>query len=150
MISSFPHDLPQIPKDRQIVLIGGVYDVIHYGHIEFLRAAKKLGNHMVLALESDAFVEKNKQRRPIHSQRQRAEILSHINLIDAIVLLPLMEGYADYVKLVEAIKPHVIAVTEGESHLMEKERQAAQVGAQVISVIDRYSEFSTTNLLNIK
>jgi len=53
---------------KKIVLVGGCFDLLHYGHVRFLEEAKKLGNHLVVALESDENVRRVKgEARPIKS-----------------------------------------------------------------------------------
>jgi len=143
----FPGQMPPIPYNKKVVLVGGVFDVLHYGHIGFLNAAKQQGDFLVVALESDAFVTNHKHRIPVHTQQQRAEILSHFKAVDEIILLPPMQGYKNYLRLVEMVHPQVIAITQGDPHLMDKEKQAASVGAVVTPVVVRDPEFSTSDIL---
>jgi cytidyltransferase-like protein len=148
MIYSFPDNLPHFPKGKKVVLVGGVFDLIHIGHLDFLKAAKGQGDVLVVALESKDIVLQSKNRNPVHSQLQRAEILSYLNCVDGVILLPPMKGYEDYLKLVTELKPHVIAVTKGEPYIQEKEQQAALVGARVMIVNNRIRGFSTTDILD--
>jgi len=134
-------------RKGRVVLVGGVFDILHIGHIDFFKAAKKQGDYLIVALESDDLIKHSKKRVPVHSQQQRVELLSHIDLIDEVVQLPSMNGYEDYMKLVKEIRPHVIAVTLGEPYLAEKQKQAELVGAKVVPVIDRIPGFSTTEIL---
>jgi FAD synthetase len=147
LISIFPQDLPAFPVGKDIVLVGGVFDLIHIGHLEFLKAAKEQGDYLVVALESEAIVLNNKKRNPVHTQEERAQILSHFDFVDHVIILPHMNGYEDYAKLVEAVRPKVIAVTEGEPFLEEKKRQASLVGGKVVSVIGRLAGYSTSDIL---
>ncbi len=147
MISAFPHDLPTFPVDKDIVLVGGVYDLVHIGHLEFLKAARKEGDCLVVALESIDIVLNSKNRKPVHTQQQRATILSHFDFVDHVIILPQMNGYNDYAKLVESVRPKVIAVTEGEPYLEEKKKQASLVGGKVVPVISRLAGFSTSEIL---
>lgn len=95
------------------VLVGGCFDILHWGHIRFLKDAAKLGNCLIVALESDANVHKLKgPSRPIHIQKQRKEILESLRFVDKVITLPPTPNYK---KLVQDIKPDIIAVTEGDS-----------------------------------
>lgn len=147
IMGTYPNDMTARPFDKKIVLVGGVFDVIHYGHLEFLEKARGTGKYLVVALESDAYIKEHKHRSPLHTQEQRAHNLMHLDLVDEVVLLPPMEGNKDYLSLVEMIQPQVIAVTEGDPHLVEKEKQAAAVGAEVVTVVSRNPHFATRDIL---
>jgi cytidyltransferase-like protein len=146
VIGRYSDQMPAIPPGKTVVLVGGVFDIVHYGHLGFFKAAKSHGDYLVIAIEPDAFIEKCKHRVPVHTQAQRAELLSHMDMVDAVIMLPMMGGYKDYLDLVERIHPSVIAVTEGDPYRAEKEKQATTVGAQVVGVVNRSSELSTTQI----
>ncbi len=117
------------------VLVGGVFDIIHFGHIHFLKNAKRLGDHLVVALESDANVKRLKGNgRPIHSQDQRKEMLKSLSFVDEVIILPDVMADKDYEKLVMETKPHIVAVTEGDPVLIKKKAHAKKAGAKVIEV----------------
>lgn len=116
------------------VLAGGCFDILHIGHIKFLKAAKAQGDILIIALESDEFIKKNKKRKPYHSQQDRAEILSSLEFTDIIILLPFFKSHQDYHQLVKIIQPTVIAVTKGDPKIVCKEKQATTIGAKVITV----------------
>lgn len=147
LIGIYPEQMPDILSRKRVVLVGGVFDIVHYGHLSFFKAAKQQGDHLIVALEPDSFIKQHKHRKPVHTQMQRAELLSQVDVIDEVILLPPMQGYKDYLTLVETIRPHVIAVTEEDPHKALKERQASHVGAEVIAVVGRNSTFSTSQIL---
>ncbi|MDE0832385.1 MAG: adenylyltransferase/cytidyltransferase family protein, partial [Nitrosopumilus sp.] len=60
----------------RIVLAGGVFDIIHPGHIHTLNAAKLLGDVLVVVVATDNTAVKMKKRTPIHSQEQRQELVN--------------------------------------------------------------------------
>lgn len=130
------------------ILVGGCFDLLHLGHIRFLNAAKKQGDSLIVALESDDFIRIKKKREPIHPQIERAEIVSTLACVDAVILLPLLQSDKDYFLLVKAICPAVIAVTYNDPYLAQKEQQALAVGGRITVVIDRISTYSTTNAIN--
>src|SRR3989337_4236939 len=91
------------------VLVGGCFDVIHYGHIHFLKQAKSLGDHLIVALESDKNIKRLKGKvRPIHSQNQRREMLESLSFVDKVIILSDNMTDSDYLKLVQDVKPHII------------------------------------------
>lgn len=74
-------------RDLKIVLANGGFDLIHAGHIRYLRAAKKKGDVLIVALNSDASLRLLKgPGRPILPQRERAEILSAFEDVDYVVI----------------------------------------------------------------
>ncbi len=133
----------------RIVLSGGCFDILHIGHVRFLSEAKRMGDYLVVLLESDESVKKLKgENRPVFIQRERAEMLSALGSVDLIVLLPMVEGDSDYLNIVTEIKPDIIAVTENDPHIMKKRRQAKEVGAE-LKIIPLIKTFSTSELAKI-
>lgn len=66
-----------------IVLCHGVFDLLHFGHIEHLRKAKLFGDRLVVSVLADEFVTKNK---PIYSQDERCDLLHSIKWVDEVIL----------------------------------------------------------------
>jgi rfaE bifunctional protein nucleotidyltransferase chain/domain len=121
--------------NHKIVLTGGCFDILHYGHIYFLKKAKGLGSYLIIALESDANIKKLKgEGRPIHSQSQRREMLESLEFVDKVISLPDKMDDADYFNLVKTIQPSIIATTKGDPALIKKQKQAKIIGAQVIQI----------------
>ena len=136
----------QYLNHKNIVLIGGCFDILHYGHIEFLKNAKAAGDYLVVALEPDESISNYKHRTPTHNQEERAEILASIRFVDHIILLPVLKGFIDYNQLVTNIKPQVIAITANDPQITNKQKQASTVGAIVKVVTPRLKDFSSTNI----
>ena len=100
----------------KVVLVGGCFDILHYGHISFLKKAKKLGNYLVVALESDENTKKLKgPGRPIHNQNQRKKMLESLRFVNKVIALPPMKSDSDYEKLVRKVNPDIIAITQGDT-----------------------------------
>ncbi len=135
------------------VLVGGVFDIIHYGHVHFLREAKSHGDHLIVALESDLNVQRLKGKgRPIHHQNARREMLEALTFVDEVIILPDKMTDKDYKKLVITVKPHVIAITEGDPILNKKKMQAESVGAILVEIpkIDNISTTKIAKLLKLE
>lgn len=136
-------------EGKKIVLAGGCFDILHIGHIEFLKAAKKSGDALILLLESDSAIKKLKgKRRPINKQENRAKVLSAIEYVDFVVTLDKPLKTEDYQNLVTEIKPDIIAVTAGDPSLENKKSQAKSVGGKIKIVLKQIPEHSTTKLLD--
>jgi len=135
-------------QDKKIVLVGGCFDVLHPGHVRFLEEAKKTGDILVVALESDQKVKMLKGLgRPVFLQEERAEMLSALSSVDMVILLPMMVGGKPYSEMVEAIKPEVIAVTDDDPLLKKKKMEAERYGGKLEIVISRLTKYSTTSLI---
>jgi len=134
---------------NRIVLAGGCFDILHIGHVRFLSEAKKMGNYLVVLLENDEKVKKLKgKNRPIFTQEIRAEMLSALNCVDLVVVLPMMENDSDYMNLVTKIKPDIIAVTENDPNIDKKKGQAKKIGGE-LKVISSVKTLSTSALAKI-
>lgn len=134
-------------QKKTIVLGGGCFDILHIGHIKFLEKAKKYGNYLFVLLESDATVKKLKgKERPINNQKDRAGILSAINFVDYVVLLGEIKNNEQYDKMVFDLKPNIIAVTKNDPKTIHNKRQAKMINAKVVSVINRLTNKSSSNL----
>jgi len=134
---------------KKIVLVGGCFDLLHYGHISFLTKAKTYGDWLVVALESDENVKIMKgEARPIHSQAQRKHMLEALSCVDEVIALPFMKGDRDYYELVRKIKPSVIAITKGDFHTVKKMEQAKELGAELV-VIPKIHTPSTSQLAKL-
>ncbi len=121
--------------NTKIVLVGGCFDLLHFGHISFLKDAKARGDHLVVLLESDEKVKKLKgDMRPIHSQNQRKEMLESLSFVDEVIIMPAVTTDGDYVTLIERIKPNVIAVTVGDPMVEKKRQQASRFGATLVEI----------------
>ena len=93
-------------QGKKIVLANGCFDLIHIGHIRYLKEAKQRGDILVVALNSDSSVEKLKGHgRPFLKEKERAEIISSFYFVDYITIF----DEENVEKILQALKPHVHA-----------------------------------------
>ena len=96
----------------RVVLAGGVFDIIHPGHIHTLKAAKDLGNVLVVVIATDNTAQKMKNRIPLHNMELRRSLVKSLSMVDYAVV-----GYeGDIFKSVEIIKPNIIALGYDQVH----------------------------------
>jgi len=131
------------------VLVGGCFDILHYGHIQFLKKAKALGDYLVVALESDKNIQRMKgEKRPIFGQNERREMLLSLKFVDEVIILKDEMTDRDYMDLVDKVAPCHIAVTEGDPIIEKKRKQAKSVGAKLVE-IPRLAVPSTSQILKL-
>tara|TARA_B000000460_G_scaffold18167_1_gene12144 strand:+ start:567 stop:1025 length:459 start_codon:yes stop_codon:yes gene_type:complete len=99
-------------SSSKIVLAGGVFDIIHPGHINTLNAAKRLGDVLVVVVATDKTAIKMKKRRPLHSAQLRQELVSSLSMVD----LCIIGDEDDIFKTVDLVKPQVIALGYDQTH----------------------------------
>ncbi len=73
-------------KGKKIVFTNGCFDIIHFGHISYLKESKSLGDILIVAINSDSSVKRLKPDRPIIPEKQRAEVLSALEMIDYVIV----------------------------------------------------------------
>ncbi len=95
-----------------VVLAGGVFDIIHPGHIYTLNAAKALGDVLVVVIATGNTAVKMKKRRPLHAEEQRQELIGALSMVD----LCLVGHEGDIFKTVSFVKPDIIALGYDQVH----------------------------------
>jgi len=101
-----------LPKGRsklEVVLVGGVYDILHLGHLAALAEAKTHGDLLVVVVATDTTVETLKGRRPVFPEEDRRALVESLKPVDAAIL-----GYEDvgmgYEQVIDDVKPDIIAL----------------------------------------
>jgi D-glycero-beta-D-manno-heptose 1-phosphate adenylyltransferase len=126
---------------RTIVLANGCFDLIHVGHVRYLEGAKLEGDVLVVALNSDASVRRNKgEGRPLQPEGERVEILASFGCVDFVTVFD--EPTAD--ALIRALRPAVHAKgTEWREDNVPEVATVRAIGGRVAIVGDAKSHSST-------
>ncbi len=97
--------IQNIRTNRKIVFTNGCFDILHVGHIRYLKEAKSLGDILVVGVNTDNSVKKLKgPARPIQNENDRAEILSSLESVDFVVLFS--EETPE--KLIHSVRPDIL------------------------------------------
>lgn len=91
-------------QGRKIVFTNGCFDILHKGHVRYLRQARKLGDVLVVGLNSDRSVSLLKPGRPINSEKDRAEVLASLCMVDYVTIFDEKTPYG----LIKSLKPDVL------------------------------------------
>lgn len=129
-------------KNKKIVFTNGCFDIIHRGHVEYLKKAKELGDLLILGLNSDLSVKRLKgENRPINKEKDRAIVLAALECIDYITIFeedtPL--------ELIKIVKPDILA--KGGDYKIEN--IAGREYAKETILIDFLDGYSTSNIIKI-
>lgn len=119
-------------EGKKTVLANGVFDILHVGHISYLQEAANIGDFLIVAINSDEPVKKIKgPLRPLVHERERAEIVSAIEGVDAVVIF----GENTVESLLRAIKPDVHAKgTDYTKETVPEKEVAKELGIEVAIV----------------
>ena len=92
-------------NSRVVVFTNGVFDILHSGHVRYLRQARQLGDALIVGLNDDRSVRRNKgPERPLIPQDERAELLAGLECVDAVVLFT-EDTPAD---IIQTVQPDVL------------------------------------------
>ena len=124
---------------RSVVFTNGVFDLVHPGHVTYLAAARAEGDVLIVALNSDRSVQANKgPSRPILPERERAELLAALEVVDAVVIFDDETPAA----IVAALQPDVLVKGADWAHdaIVGRDTVEARGGRVVrIEVVPGYS-----------
>ena len=116
-------------RGARVVLTNGVFDLLHVGHLRYLRAARRAGDLLVVGLNADSAV--NKPGRPLVPEAERAELVAALEPVDYVVLFG--EPTAD--ELLRAVRPDVYVKGADYSEATLPEASTARdLGAQLLFV----------------
>jgi len=139
------------PKGK-VILVTGVFDILHSEHKKFLRAAKNLGGRLLVGVETDARVKKLKgPDRPINSLPIRLDHLRRLKIADAVFNLPQkFDTNRDWSAFIKKLRPDILAASSSTPHLKNKRRIMKRFGGRVVVVLPHNPKVSTTKVLKSK
>ena len=110
-------------KNIKVVLTGGVYDIIHPGHIHTLKNSKQEGDLLIVSIARDNRVIKIKGRKPINNERRRTILVSSIRYVD----FTLLGSKGDIFGVVKKIKPNIITIGYDQTHQISELRRRVKI-----------------------
>jgi D-glycero-beta-D-manno-heptose 1-phosphate adenylyltransferase len=129
---------------ERITLANGNFDLLHVGHVRYLRGAKALGGKLVVAINSDESVRALKgEGRPLQPAEERAEILAALADVDAVVIFPEL----DVRRIIQEIRPDVQAKGTDYTADSVPERDTVLEYGGRIAIVGDPKDHSTTEIL---
>jgi len=124
------------------VMVNGTFDILHRGHIQMLQYAKSLGNHLLVAIDTDRRVKELKgNSRPINNQNDRRYMLESLRYVDTVYFFDSTE---ELIELMKKYQPDVYV--KGSDWKKDRRSTAHQYCSKVI-YYDRVENYSTTNTI---
>ena len=129
---------------EKIIWTNGCFDILHRGHIELFKYAKSLGDKLIVGIDSDKKVKKDKgEFRPINTVNDRKFMLESIKYIDKVIMFDDTKGLE---KEIEVILPDIMVI---RSDWKDKTVIGKQYAGKLV-FFNRIGDYSTTNILNGK
>ena len=133
-------------RGKRVVATNGCFDLLHFGHVSYLQAARKLGDLLVVGLNGDASCRQLKgPGRPLNPAKQRAAVLAALSCVDAVVIFPQVRAH----RFLAAVQPDVY-VKGGDYRpetLFGRERAVLTATGSKIRILPYVRGFSTTGLI---
>ncbi len=132
-------------KGKKIVTTNGCFDILHIGHSRYLKEAKKLGDVLIVGVNTDSSVKSFKgDKRPINNENARAELVASLDCVDYVFLF----SYPDPRKILEKIKPDIHAKGADRKIWQIIEKSVVEKNGGKIVLIPVAEGYSTTSLIN--
>jgi rfaE bifunctional protein nucleotidyltransferase chain/domain len=133
--------------EERVTLANGNFDLLHVGHVRYLRGAKALGGKLVVAINSDESVRSLKgEGRPVMPEQERAEIVAALADVDAVVIFPELDVRA----IIREIRPDFQA--KGTDYTVDSvpERDTLAEFGGKIAIVGDPKDHSTTEIIRLR
>ena len=133
-------------KNKRIAFTNGCFDLLHRGHIEYLKKARSLGDILVIGLNSDASVRRLKgKNRPVTSQNDRAEILANLEFVDFVTIFNEDTPF----NLIKKLRPDILVKgADWKRNEIVGKNIVESYGGKV-AVVKYLKGYSTTGILHV-
>jgi D-glycero-beta-D-manno-heptose 1-phosphate adenylyltransferase len=131
---------------KRIVLTNGCFDLLHVGHIRYLKAARALGDALVVGVNGDQSVRELKGRgRPLNNEKDRAELVASLESVDLVAIFPELRAS----RFIDLVKPNVYVKGgdyDSETLNPQERRILEQIGSK-IEIVAFQKGYSTSSLI---
>lgn len=132
---------------KRLVITNGVFDILHSGHVKFLKAAKELGDFLLVGINSDSSVKQLKgDSRPINNELARAEVLDSLKSVDGVYIFDSVRCN----EFIDLARPNIY--TKASDYSLEtlnfEEKLSLEKSGAIIIFLNFIDGFSTTSIIN--
>lgn len=132
-------------KNKKIVTTNGVFDILHFGHVKYLEEAKKLGDVLIVGVNTDKSVKENKgDKRPINDEKSRLSVLAALESVDYVFLF----DEKDPRDWIDKIKPNIHAKAGDYKLNQIIEKDVVEKNNGKVALIPMIKGHSTTKLID--
>ena len=141
---------------QKTVLVHGIFDLLHFGHVKLLAEAKKHGDVLIVGVEPNSNTKIIKgPNRPIHDEAARCFVLAHLAPVDYVFLIPeypsAVNQDAFYVELYQTLNPNVVATcVKAGPHGPLKRQHAKDLGIAFIDIDSQYAKNTSAILAQLQ
>ncbi|MBI4489217.1 MAG: D-glycero-beta-D-manno-heptose 1-phosphate adenylyltransferase [Deltaproteobacteria bacterium] len=131
-------------EGKKVVFTNGCFDLMHRGHLHLLREAKKLGDLLIVGMNSDRSVKKIKgPERPILPAQERAELIAALEMVDYVTSFDEPDPYA----VIKELRPNVLVKGEDWAKEGIVGREIVEEEGGKVAVIPYLEGYSTTEII---
>lgn len=128
------HKLKRKLRGKKVVFVSGCFDIIHEGHVQFLRQAASYGDALVVGALSDAYIRAHKRREPVRTQRERAYLLDALKPVSAVIRVPPPKNKFRDMSTLRALRPDIFFRSEKNHKYLPIEKELIALGITLISL----------------
>ncbi len=141
----FALESERVKEGKKLVFTAGVWDLLHEGHVRYLRLAKECGDILVVVVDTDDWTRKRKgPNRPLVLEEERVELLGELRSVDYIVFIG---SFHDYEECISILHPDVLVVSASTNDFPEERRQKYFQYCERLEIFEPQSATSTSSRL---
>ena len=125
-----------------VVFTNGCFDILHRGHVEYLKQSRALGDKLVVGINSDESVRQLKPGRPINKQEDRKAVLEALRCVDEVIIFNELRP----LELIKKVKPDII--TKGGDYTIDRVSGNEIAKVVIIPFLNGYSSTGIINAIN--
>ncbi|MEK6897634.1 MAG: adenylyltransferase/cytidyltransferase family protein [Nanoarchaeota archaeon] len=131
------------------VFVSGCYDILHAGHVQFFKDARKLGDHLTVCFASDDVLKTYKGRTPSIPEDNKEIVIGSLSCVDRVIKSSNLHPVFDFANHIKKERPDILAVTEDEKHIKEKREFCEKHGIKfaILPKKNNLTRVSTTQIL---